>query len=629
MAHDIFICHAHADYNTALAACAKLEEAHVRCWIAPRDVGAGAYARQLVHAISDTTAVLLIFSDKSNTSENVLRELEIASSRQKIIVPFRLEDVHPNEDLEYFTLRMHWLDALTPPLESRLDELVAFIQRLLAAQPTLPPPVSHESGAELERQQVEALERAEPATAQLAEAASEEQQRVLAADEQRRHAAAELAAQRAAAEQAAQRAAAEQAAQRVAAEDAERARAAAERERVTARQAVAGDVALITPGVATIASLWWVPLLRGIVAFVFGAVLLTADPISLHSFTTFGLVFCTFAVIDGALRIYQALRFPLPSGGTWWSQIVAGVLGILIGLVAGVSPDAGYLLIISFVAWWALLTGGFELRAAFRLRREVAGEWCSVAAAVLSLALGISVLVAQSEFIVTYWLLLLYAILYGALMCTLASRLRGLAPVETGERDQRITQQPTDAAATPAVLAIGNIASHWWVPLLRGINPLVLTAVFFLTPEKLQTAATGRALVCAFLLADGALRVYQGLSFAGPSAGKWWAQLLAGATGILAGIFAGASQEDPNDFLIGLFRVWAILTGGFELFAAFQLRREVPGEWFALAGALLSLFLGVFLNEDRAWVMLAYSIGSALLLGALAIRLRGLAPKAA
>jgi uncharacterized membrane protein HdeD (DUF308 family) len=228
----------------------------------------------------------------------------------------------------------------------------------------------------------------------------------------------------------------------VAAEDAERARAAAERERVTARQAVAGDVALITPGAATIASLWWVPLLRGIVAFVFGAVLLTADPISLHSFTTFGLVFCTFAVIDGALRIYQALRFPLPSGGTWWSQIVAGVLGILIGLVAGVSPDAGYLLIISFVAWWALLTGGFELRAAFRLRRQVAGEWCSVAAAVLSLALGISVLVAQSEFIVTYWLLLLYAILYGACCCARSPlRLRGLAPVEAGERDQRIAQQ--------------------------------------------------------------------------------------------------------------------------------------------------------------------------------------------
>jgi len=140
MAHDVFICHAHEDYTTALAACAKLEEAHVRCWIAPRDVGPGAYAKQLVQAIDGASAVLLVFSEKANRSEHVLRELEIASNRQKVIIPFKIENVRPNEDLEYFTLRVHWLDALNPPLEHRLDELVHFVQRLLAAQPVLTPP---------------------------------------------------------------------------------------------------------------------------------------------------------------------------------------------------------------------------------------------------------------------------------------------------------------------------------------------------------------------------------------------------------------------------------------------------------------------------------------------------------
>jgi len=141
MAHDIFICHAHADLNTALAACAKLEDSGVRCWIAPRNVDAGPYARQLVHAIAEAGAVLLVFSDKTNKSEHVLRELEIASKHQKVIVPFRIEDVPPNEDLEYFTLRVHWLDALNPPMETRLAELVAFVKRLLAARPALTDPV--------------------------------------------------------------------------------------------------------------------------------------------------------------------------------------------------------------------------------------------------------------------------------------------------------------------------------------------------------------------------------------------------------------------------------------------------------------------------------------------------------
>jgi hypothetical protein len=140
MAHDIFICHAHADLNTALAACAKLEDAGVRCWIAPRNVDAGPYARQLVHAITEASAVLLIFSNKTNQSEHILRELEIASKHQKVIIPFRIEDVPPNEDLEYFTLRVHWLDALSPPMETRLAELVAFVKRLLAARPALTAP---------------------------------------------------------------------------------------------------------------------------------------------------------------------------------------------------------------------------------------------------------------------------------------------------------------------------------------------------------------------------------------------------------------------------------------------------------------------------------------------------------
>jgi hypothetical protein len=141
-ARDVFICHAHADYETALAVCTKLEAAGVRCWIAPRDVEAGAYAPQLVRAISNATAVLLLYSSRSNASDHVLRELEIASSRRKIIVPLRLEDVPPSEELEYFTLRMHWLDALAPPLEARLDELTAFMQRLMTTQAATAPPAT-------------------------------------------------------------------------------------------------------------------------------------------------------------------------------------------------------------------------------------------------------------------------------------------------------------------------------------------------------------------------------------------------------------------------------------------------------------------------------------------------------
>jgi hypothetical protein len=132
MGHDVFVCYSSEDKTIADAACAKLEGAGIRCWIAPRDPIPGIpYGGQLVDAIGATRILLLIFSGNANRSEHVLRELEIASDGSKIIVPFRIENVIPSGDLRYYITRVHWLDAMSPPMESRLNELVTLMQRLL------------------------------------------------------------------------------------------------------------------------------------------------------------------------------------------------------------------------------------------------------------------------------------------------------------------------------------------------------------------------------------------------------------------------------------------------------------------------------------------------------------------
>ncbi len=132
MAHDVFVCYSSEDKTIANAACAKLESAGIRCWMAPRDPIAGIpYGRQLVDAITAARIVLLIFSGHANRSEHVLRELEVASDSGKIIVPFRIENVVPSGDLRYYITRVHWLDAMSPPMEARLSELVALMQRLM------------------------------------------------------------------------------------------------------------------------------------------------------------------------------------------------------------------------------------------------------------------------------------------------------------------------------------------------------------------------------------------------------------------------------------------------------------------------------------------------------------------
>ncbi len=133
VAHDVFISYASEDKTVADAVCASLEAHSVRCWIAPRDVLPGvAYGEAIIDAIQGSHIMVLVFSSKSNISPHIPREVERAVSRGTPIMPFRIEDVMPGKTLDYFIGNVHWLDALTPPLERHLDRLAQNITTLLS-----------------------------------------------------------------------------------------------------------------------------------------------------------------------------------------------------------------------------------------------------------------------------------------------------------------------------------------------------------------------------------------------------------------------------------------------------------------------------------------------------------------
>src|ERR1019366_6585397 len=137
MAHDVFISYAHHDKAVADAVCAKLEEHQLRCWVAPRDVVPGAdWASSIIHAINDTRVMVLVFSSKANESLQIQREVERAVHKSVIIIPLRIEDVVPTESLEYFMSNVHWLDAMTPPLETHLKNLADIVNAMLKRTPS-------------------------------------------------------------------------------------------------------------------------------------------------------------------------------------------------------------------------------------------------------------------------------------------------------------------------------------------------------------------------------------------------------------------------------------------------------------------------------------------------------------
>ncbi len=131
---DVFISYSHVDKAIADATCATLEHAGIRCWIAPRDIMPGdEWGAAIVKAIDQCRAMVLIFSASANSSKQIRREVERAVHAGATIIPVRIENVAPTEAMAYFMSTVHWLDAMTAPLDNHLQRLAASLKALLQA----------------------------------------------------------------------------------------------------------------------------------------------------------------------------------------------------------------------------------------------------------------------------------------------------------------------------------------------------------------------------------------------------------------------------------------------------------------------------------------------------------------
>ena len=140
MTVDIFISHSSEDKTIADATCACLESRGLRCWVAPRDIVAGAsWSESIIDAINDSKVMVLILSSHSNVSKQVLREIERAANRGIPILPFRINDVQLTKSLEYFLSSSHWLDAYKGPLKQNVEQLANNVAIVLEKQDAVRP----------------------------------------------------------------------------------------------------------------------------------------------------------------------------------------------------------------------------------------------------------------------------------------------------------------------------------------------------------------------------------------------------------------------------------------------------------------------------------------------------------
>jgi hypothetical protein len=86
---------------------------------------------EITRAIQQSKVVLLIFSKHSNSSEQVLREIQLGVDCHVPIVRLRIEDIPLSDDLRYYLSTPQYLDALTTPLSKHIPRVEAAIRELL------------------------------------------------------------------------------------------------------------------------------------------------------------------------------------------------------------------------------------------------------------------------------------------------------------------------------------------------------------------------------------------------------------------------------------------------------------------------------------------------------------------
>ncbi len=161
---------------------------------------------------------------------------------------------------------------------------------------------------------------------------------------------------------------------------------------------------------------WWLWLLRGIFAVLFGILAFAWPAAALVSLV---LLFGIYALLDGIANIFLGAR------SRHWSLLLFGVLGVIAGIVTLVYPGISAVALLIVIAVWAVVRGVLEIVAAIALRKVIANERLLILAGVLSVAFGGLVMAFPGAgALAIVWAIALYAIVIGVLSIALAFRLR-------------------------------------------------------------------------------------------------------------------------------------------------------------------------------------------------------------
>jgi uncharacterized membrane protein HdeD (DUF308 family) len=183
---------------------------------------------------------------------------------------------------------------------------------------------------------------------------------------------------------------------------------------------------LVPPSLLTaLARNWWLLLLRGVAAIVFGVLAFLWPGVTLLTLVFF---YGAYVLVDGALALWAAVTGAGGMAPRWWLALV-GVLGVVAGLLTFFWPGVTALVLIMFMGAWSLVRGVFEIVGAIQLRKEIDNEWMLILGGVLSVIFGLGVmLLPGAGALALIWVIAIYAVAFGIVTVLFALRLRKHLP---------------------------------------------------------------------------------------------------------------------------------------------------------------------------------------------------------
>jgi len=168
-------------------------------------------------------------------------------------------------------------------------------------------------------------------------------------------------------------------------------------------------------GTIGLARWWWVVVLRGVAAIVFGVLAFVAPMVGIALLVA---LFAVWALVDGVGSLLTGIR-TRGRDRSWWIEIVEGIAGVVAGVMALLFPEFAATVLLLIIAAWAIVTGVIEIALAVRLRRVIEGEaWLALAGAA-SIVFGVVVLLFPATGALSIvWLIGSFAIAPSRTRCT-------------------------------------------------------------------------------------------------------------------------------------------------------------------------------------------------------------------